>query len=718
VVMSAVLLVTSCRGAIPFSGRDATPTPIPLEAEDTARAFLESWERSDYGAMYALLSPSAQTTIGPEEFARFYGDVAAEAAITSISTDVRSALQDGAEAQVAYHVIMETGSVGPIEAENVMTLSWTSARLSGSTEALTVSSAERLTEVSPKSDQGQTGGRWGVNWSAGLIFKELAGGNLLRRIEQISARGNIFDRNGEGLAINKTVVTVGVVPGEIEDEDRLLAELSPILALDPAAIKARYADAASHWFVPLKEISLELSQAYHDALSELHGLSLREKVVRSYPEGGIAPHSVGYMGAIGPDELERWKARGYRGEELVGKSGLERWGENHLAGRRGAILTVVTPAWTPVAILKKRTQVPSLDIYTTLDSKLQKAAEAALADRAGAIVALDPNSGRILAMVSCPTFDPNAFASGLSLEEWQALANDPGRPLVNRAVQGVYPPASVFKIVTMTAALEAGGFIPRSTFTCTGLWEGLGPDWAKTCWVETGHGQINLVQALIVSCDVAFYDIGLALHNLDLGLLPDYARRFGLGASTGLEGLDEATGLVPDDAWKRMAVGDGWAPGDSVNVAIGQGYLLTTPLQIANVLAAVANGGTIYRPQILLKVAGSPGEPEEFFAPQVMGQLPVSPEHLAAIREGLVGVAASHYGTARKAFRGLDVSVAGKTGTAETGIDEPHAWFAGYAPADDPQIAVAVIVEYGGDGAKVAAPIFRQVIEAFFGIEK
>jgi penicillin-binding protein 2 len=691
VAISVLLLATSCQGGTPLSGHDATPTTIPLQAENTARAFLESWERSDYGAMYALLSPSAQATTGPQGFARLYRDVAAEAAITSISTDIRSALQDGAEAQVAYHVIMESAPLGPIEFENVMPLSWTS-------------------------DQEQTGGRWGVNWSAGLLFKELEGRNLLRLIEQTPTRGNIFDHHGQGLAITKPAVTVGVVPGEIEDEDRLLAELSPILALDPATIKAKYANAASHWFVPLKEISLELRQAHHDVLSELQGLRLRETVVRSYPEGGIAPHAVGYMGAIGPDELDHWKAKGYRGDELVGKSGLERWGEDYLAGRPGAVLTVVTPAEDPVAILKEQTYVPSRDIYTTLDSRLQKAAETALAGTAGAIVALDPNGGQILAMVSWPTFDPNAFISGLSPEEWQALANDPGRPLVNRAVQGAYPPGSVFKIVTMAAALEAGGFTPQSTFTCTGLWEGLGPDWPKTCWVETGHGQIDLVQALIVSCDVAFYDIGLALHNLDSELLPDYARQFGLGSPTGLEGLDEATGLVPDDAWKTTAMGEGLAPGDSVNAAIGQGYLLTTPLQIAHMLATVANGGTIYQPQILLKVAASSEEPEEFFAPQVMGQLPVSPEHLAAIQEGLVGVTASPYGTAHEAFKGLEVSVAGKTGTAETGTGEPHAWFAGYAPADGPQIAVAVIVEYGGDGAKVAAPIFRQVIEAFFGI--
>ena len=692
VAISVILLATSCRGAIPSFSRDAKPTPIPLQAEDTARAFLESWERSNYGAMYALLSPSAQATITLQEFARLYRDVAAEAAITSISTDVRSALQDGAGAQVAYQVIMESTLVGRIEVENVMPLSWTTA-------------------------QEQTGGRWGVNWSAGLLFKELEGGNLLRMTEQTPTRGNIFDRHGQGLAITKPAVTVGVVPGEIEDEDRLLAELSPILALPPADIQAKYANAAPHWFVPLKKISLEVRQAYRDVLSELHGLRLRETVVRSYPEGGIAPHAVGYLGAIGPDELDYWEAKGYRGDELVGKSGLERWGEDHLAGHPGAALTVITPAEDPVAILKEQTYVPSRDVYTTLDGRLQKAAEAALAGKAGAIVALNVHTGQILAMASWPTFDPNAFVSGLSSQEWRALANDPGRPLVNRAVQGVYPPGSVFKIVTMATALEAGGFTPRSTFTCTGLWEGLGPDWPKTCWVKTGHGQIDLIQALIVSCDVAFYDIGLALHNLDSGLLPSYARQFGLGSPTGLEGLDEAAGLVPDDAWKITTMGEGLIPGDSVNVAIGQGYLLTTPLQIANMLAAVANGGTIYQPQILLKVTGSPEQPEEFFVPQVVGQLPISSVHLAAIREGLAGVTASPDGTAHEAFQGLEVSVAGKTGTAETGTGEPHAWFAGYAPTDGPQIAVAVIVEYGGDGAKVAAPIFRQVIEAFFGIE-
>jgi len=270
----------------------------------------------------------------------------------------------------------------------------------------------------------------------------------------------------------------------------------------------------------------------------------------------------------------------------------------------------------------------------------------------------------------------------------------------------------------MAAALEEGGFTPGSTFNCPGTWYGLGKDWPKTCWLERGHGQVNLVQALTVSCDVTFYELGKRLYELDPTLLPRYARLFGLGAPVGLGIAGEVAGLVPDADWKMAELGEAWFSGDSVNLAIGQGYLLVTPLQVASMVAAVGNGGTLYRPQLVLKVAASSEEPEQVFEPQELGRLPVRPETLSAIQEGLLGAVIGPRGTATHAFEGMEVAVAGKTGTAENPDDDPHAWFAGYAPADDPLIAVAVVIENGGEGSQVAAPLFRQMVEAFFALQR
>jgi penicillin-binding protein 2 len=240
----------------------------------------------------------------------------------------------------------------------------------------------------------------------------------------------------------------------------------------------------------------------------------------------------------------------------------------------------------------------------------------------------------------------------------------------------------------------------------------LGDEFVKTCWLETGHGHISLQDGLSQSCDVVFYDVGLALQNADPQLLPDAARAFGLGTATSIAGVEETAGLVPDPAWKLAQKAESWFPGDSVNLAIGQSYLLATPLQIANMLAAVGNGGTLYRPQLVRRIV-EPIGPEQVNQPEALARLSVSPEHLAAIRRGLEGVVGGR-GTAREAFEGAIFTAAGKTGTSETGQEEPHAWFAGYAPADAPQVAVAVLLEHAGEGSKKAAPLFRQVVEAYF----
>jgi penicillin-binding protein 2 len=689
-VASVLLCATaSCRVApLSFWGEPtATPTPVLPGLEKVALGFLERWERADYKGMYALLSSPAQAEITQAEFAQYYHDVATEITMTALETQLVSLLQDGPQGQAAYRLIMDTVLVGRIEMDNLMSLSYAD-------------------------------GRWGVNWSSGLIFRDLEGGNILRMFRHAPSRGNIYDRYGTGLAVEDQAVTVGVVPGQIEDEDRLLGELGWILGLEAASIKEKYALARPDWYVPIGDLSFEASQAHYSALTSLPGVVFRDKWVRAYRDSGLAAHLLGYMGKIEQGEQAEWVAKGYSGDEPVGKAGLERWGEPYLAGRHGGTLVVLTPAGRQLVTIEEQPAVQSRSIYATLDRRLQQVAEATLADERGAIVALDPNTGQVLAMASRPTFDPNMFITGIDSGQWQVLASDAGRPLVNRATQGTYPPGSVFKIVTMAAALEEGGLTPGSTFNCPGIWYGLGEEWPKTCWLERGHGQVNLIQALTVSCDVTFYELGKRLYELDPNLLPEYARLFGLGAPIGLGVTGEVAGLVPDPAWKMAELSEAWFPGDSVNVAIGQGYLLVTPLQVATMVAAVGNGGTLYRPQLVLKISASSEEPEQVFEPQKLGQLPVRLETLSAIQEGLLGAATGPRGTATDAFKGMEVVVAGKTGTAENPDSDPHAWFAGYAPADDPQIAVVVVIENGGEGSQVAAPLFRQVVEAFFALQR
>ncbi len=685
-VVFILLAVLSCRWAPSFLQPQPTATPVPPRSEPVAQAFLQAWEQGEYEAMYELLSSPAKASVSQEAFVQRYQDVAAEATIISVDAEIRSVLQKGDGAQVAYGLTLETILVGPIETENVMPLRLESER-------------------------------WGVDWSPELILRELNDHTLLHMIDRIPSRGNIYDRHGLGLAVEGIVVKVGVVPDQIEDEGPLLSQLSRITGLEAKAIQAKYAAARPDWFVPIKDISTEAYQANASVLETLPGVVLKQDFTRAYHDGGLAPHLIGYTGPIDQAELALWAARGYRGDEMVGKAGLERWGEKYLAGRRGGVLTVITTGGHLVATIKERPALPSRNIYTTLDRELQRAVEGILGNRLGAIVALDPDNSQILAMASYPKFNPNPFATEMNPDQWRALLANPNRPLLDRATQGTYASGSVFKIVTIAVALEEMGLSPESSFYCPGTWGGLGPQWTKTCWLKRGHGAISLRDGLTASCDVVFYELGLRLDGIDRSLLADYARRFGLGHPTGLEGFDEASGLAPDPAWKEDALGEPWYPGDSVNLAIGQGYLLVTPLQVATSMAAIGNGGIIYRPQAVLKVDASPEEPEQVFPPQEVGRLPLSPANLETIQRALLGVTTSRLGTATRAFRGLDVPVAGKTGTAENPGKEPHAWFVGYAPADDPRIAVAVLIEQGGEGSEVAAPIFRQVIEAFFGIE-
>jgi penicillin-binding protein 2 len=650
-----------------------------------AFAYLQAWERGDYAAMYSLLSPTAQEQNSEDEFAAAHLQVAEEATLLGVKTQILAAYQPDTYAEVSFSAEFHTGLVGDFQIQNQMALAYEE-------------------------------GRWGVDWTPALVLPQLSDETFVRMTTWSPSRGNIYDRNGLGLAVQGELVEVGVIPGEIENEPALLSLLSQLLGVTAADLRERYAAAQPDWYVPLGRMSPETVEVYYDALGAIPGVEFREAWTRSYRGEAIAPHVVGVVGPIPSEEVEQWRARGYSGDELVGLMGLERWGEEYLAGQRGGRLEILSDKGQLVAVLAEKQSRESGSLYTTFDREFQMEVQDILGQTLGAIAVLEARTGRVLALATYPSFDPNPFAAGISEGQWQRLGSDVRRPLVNRATQGTYPLGSVFKIVTMSAGMEAAGLTESSSFLCRGTWTGLGPEWPKVCWLRSGHGNIPLNKALSVSCDITFYQVGLLLNGVNQSLLPDYARQFGFGARTGIE-IEEDPGLVPDPAWKIQAKGEGWAPGDSVNLAIGQSELLVTPLQVAVMLAAVGNGGTLYRPQVVEMIASDPSNPEHTLEPAEMAQLPISAANLAVIQDSLYKVTSASYGTAFRAFEGLEVPVAGKTGTAESGQQKPHAWFAGYAPADNAEIAIAVVVEYSGEGAVYAAPLLRKVVEAYYEIE-
>ncbi|MBL8058051.1 MAG: hypothetical protein JNK29_15205 [Anaerolineales bacterium] len=663
----------------------ATPDPL-----GTAQTFLSAWERGDYAGMYSLLSPLSQDAVAPADFQARYLDLAGTAAVTAIQTQTFNTLKSGTNASVLFEVTVRSALFGEITRRITMPLVY-------------------------------TGGGWAVAWTDGLILPEMAGGGTLSVQASFPARGNIYDRNGLGLAVQGEAVAIGVQPGLIQDEAALLAAVAPLLGQSPEALRAKYADARPDWYVPLGEANANDVQAHLAALNQLPGLILRNYPTRFYPLGGAAPQVVGYLGAVPPERLAEYQALGYTGDERVGQAGLEAWGEAYLAGSRGGTLSVVFPDGRAVPLAERQRQ-PAQAITTTLDRDLQLAVQQALAGFRGAIIILDPATGAVLAMASSPTFDPNLFdpTNPNSAQLAEVLA-DPDNRLLNRATQSAYPPGSVFKIPVMGAAMLSGLYTRETVVNCGNVWNGLGPSALKYNWTYGTNikppGKITLVQALQTSCNPYFYTIALDLDGFNPDFLPQVARQFGLGAFTQVGQVAEAPGLVPDPAWKQSTYADAWRPGDSVNMGIGQGYVLVTPLQVAEMIAAVRNGGTLYRPQLVQKIAPPGGEPTYTFQPIVNGQLPLAADQLQAIREGLHAVTSEPGGTARHRFLNLGIPVAGKTGTAQNNAGLPHSWFAGYTEAeqpDRPDIAGVVIVENGGEGSDVAAPLFRRIVELYF----
>jgi penicillin-binding protein 2 len=697
--MALIVLLASCSQPqatqpppqptlLPTPTEEPTATPVPPSPEATSDAFLRAWEAGDYPAMYTLLSARSRATLDAEAFTQRYQNALTTASVLTVTTRLESVLRKEDQATAAYQVTLDTALFGTLTGN--------------STISLTLQSEA-----------------WGINWESGLIWPQLAGDRYFHTTYSIPIRANIYDRDGLGLATQGTIVTLGVIPGQIEDEAQLLQTLSLITGLSADEIRTQYESASPDWQIPIADIPAQVSVEQNEVLAAIPGIYRDEKEGRTYPRGEACPHVVGWVAPVPAEQLLAYRSRGYRGDEMVGVAGLEAWGEEILAGQHGGKLSVITATGEEVAELGQREAAPGRPIYTTFSRDVQEKAQQILGGRKGAIVVLDVETGAVRALVSGPGFDSNVFVGPTSDVERSQVLADPRHPLINRATQGTYPTGSVFKVVTMSAGMEEAGLDPLgSSFNCPGYWDGLGVGARKLCWKTDGHGQINLQDGLSASCNVVFYNVGKTLHELDPNILPQFGSSFGLGEATGLVGLYEESGVMPGPEWKESALGEQWYPGDTVNLAIGQGYLRVTPVQAARMIAAVASGGTLYRPYIVERIGLGPQGPEQVTEPEVVGSLPLGADHLAALQAGLLGVTTKSIGTATYRFAGLSISVAGKTGTAEAGgVDsEPHSWFVAYAPAEDPEIALAVVVENAGEGSTVAAPLGRQVIEAYYGL--
>jgi penicillin-binding protein 2 len=532
--------------------------------------------------------------------------------------------------------------------------------------------------------------------------RKLADENRIRVVRRLAPRGTIYDRRGRVLATSRLAFSICAVPEELQGGGSDAAEtVARMLGLPADQVRAALAQPRPARYEPQiiwRDASDQVVASFEEHAVYLSGLSVVADAVRQYPQGSLAAHVLGYVRQISAEDLAGPDKAGYQPRDLIGKAGAERMAEPALRGTDGGDQIEVDARGRRVRTLGTVPPQPGRDVWLTLDLELQQAAEEALGGRAGAVVALDPWTGEVLAMASHPAYDPNVFSGTLTPSQWRSLAT-PDHPLQNRAATCRYEPGSVFKIVTAAAALEAGDTGPDDRFYCGGVFA-LG-GWRMRCWKRDGHGSEDFIHGFGQSCNVMFATIGRRAGPERLAAM---ARRFGLGQKTGI-GLPEEAGLIPSPEWKRRVRKQPWYPGDTAQMSIGQGDCLVTPLQVAREAAAVANGGYLVRPKLIARIEG-----EDPPRAQLPGQpLGLRAETLAALRAGMEAVVAEG-GTAHRIWTDK-YGLAGKTGTAQNPGGTPHAWFAGYAPTDRPRLAVAVMVEHGGAGAAVAAPIARHVFD-------
>jgi penicillin-binding protein 2 len=664
--------------------------PQPPAAEPAARAYAAAWAKGDYQAMWDLLTDESKTRVGQDGFIARLPRIADEMTLRSLDAVTGAAVHpsgpngspDPRKATVPLSVTFHTQRVGDFKRDTFLSLAMV---------------GEKGTAA------------WKIDWTPEAILPHLVTGRLVRMTRLATSRGRIVARDGTELATFTDAAVVGVVPEQIKNESGMLASLSSVLALKPDDIRAKY---NASWvrpdsFVPIKTLSGAAFNSLRPRLSVIEGVQLQPQRVRSYPTG-LASQLIGYLGEATDADAQKLGARGFAAGDLIGKTGLELQLDDVLGGSYGWRLSIVEPDERPVEMLAETPAVAGQDAVLALDPVLQAAAEKALGDQKGAIVAEDPWTGELLVVASRPSYDLNLFVSGDSAAITDLNA-DPKKPLLARATNGQYPTGSSFKPVTAAAALRNGIYHSGERIDCPASWSGYGIVQLNH---ETGNlGPIDMRTALARSCNTFFYELGKRLNDKDNDLLPDEALSFGLGKATDVDFVLEAHGNVPSPKTKQ------WFPGDATNLAIGQGDLLATPLQMANFSAALANDGIVWKPRMVLELRTRDGVTTKKFDATRLGQATTTPTELSLIRDGMRAVVSDPNGTVYFKFLGFQTAVAGKSGTAETPSGNPDAWFIGFGPFDGPKLAIATVYEEkpGLLGSQDAGMASRAVFAAKFG---
>jgi len=549
---------------------------------------------------------------------------------------------------------------------------------------------------------------WQLQVLQGGEYRKISESNRLRIIGVPAPRGIIFDRNGIPLVKNTPYFCAYLAPGEFNMTG--LPVLSRLLEIpeDELARKINRKGQGPLTPVRLKEgLSLREVSVVEARRSDFPGLMIDIEVSREYIYGSTGSHLIGYLGKLTPAQSKAPEYKDVPPEAFIGQWGVEKLFDKSLRGTAGQRIIEVDALGREIRLLQEKPPIKGTDLLLSMDIALQKEAEKAFDGKAGALVAIKPDTGELLGLVSSPSFDPNQFATGISYDEWTELSEDKKLPMLNRAIQSQYPPGSTFKIITAIAGLEEGVINDTTTVDCRGsISYG---KWSFGCWRKTGHNTVSLHRALVESCDVYFYEVG---KRLGIDKIHDYALRFGLGSTTGIPLGIEKKGLIPDTQWKLANRKAQWFLGETFVNAIGQGYVAATPLQMAVMTSAVANGGNVYKPS-LIKGEG----------PVLAGRANVNPATLETIRNYLAGVVNEPNGTGWTA-RSAITKIAGKTGTAQVvGLKKgathsgenlrDHAWFVAFAPVEKPEIALSVLVEHGGHGGAAAAPIAKKAVEAY-----
>ncbi len=568
---------------------------------------------------------------------------------------------------------------------------------------------------------------WFLQIINGARYRIQSESNSIDLRDILPFRGLIFDRNGQLLVDNRPSFILGVIPEDIKDLDGLIGDIRRLAEIDSLSAKNKIKEALKRDpFNPVyikKGLTRDELARIETNIFSLPGVFIEVKPKRRYIHNTLAAHLIGYLGEIDRKQLN---GKGYEENKLgdfVGKFGIEKKWQRYLNGVRGGQQVEVDASGRRLRVLYKKAADPGFNVYLTIDKDLQMLAERSLYNKVGAIVAMNPSSGEILAMASSPTFDPNDFAKGMDKKRWERLVSNRYFPLQNRVISGQYPPASLFKIVVALAGLEEGVIDPNEKIFCGGSYSFKGRIYRD--YKRDGHGYVDLHKALVESCDVYFYKIG---QKIGIDTIAKYAKRFGLNRVTGLQLGDEKPGLIPNKAWKLRRWRAPWEDGETLSVAVGQSFTLTTPIQIVRFISALFNGGILFRPQVTKWIGRGNKEKKFEFKHDVAGRWSLKKENMELAKRALIGVVNGPHGTGKRAK--LDrIKVAGKTGTAQvvaSPVEEErvkerhipykfrdHAWFVAVAPAENPVIALAIIMEHSGQGGIVAAPIAKNIFESY-----